>query len=94
MAHERCLKFEREIDEVGWRRFSLVRMARKTRIEFPGAVYQLLDRGDRREAIYRDETDRRRFLDTLGEVCRRTGWRVHAFPDEQSLPFAGRNAAA
>lgn len=54
-------------------------MARKTRIEFPGAVYHLLDRGDRREAIYRDETDRRRFLDTLGEVCRRTGWRVHAF---------------
>ena len=40
-------------------------MARKTRIEFAGAVYHLLDRGDRREAIYRDRTDRERFLATL-----------------------------
>ncbi len=54
-------------------------MARKARVQFPGAVYHLLDRGDRREAIFRDELDRRRFLSTLGETCGRTGWRVHAF---------------
>lgn len=54
-------------------------MARKARVEFEGAVYHVLDRGDRREAIFRDEADRRRFLETLGEVCQRTGWRVHAF---------------
>ena len=54
-------------------------MARKARVEFPGAVYHLLDRGDRREAIFRDDTDRERFLATLGEVCGRTGWRVHAW---------------
>ena len=54
-------------------------MPRKARVEFPGAVYHVLDRGDRREAIFRDEADRLRFLDTLGEVCARTGWRVHAF---------------
>ncbi|MEI7776643.1 MAG: transposase, partial [Verrucomicrobiota bacterium] len=54
-------------------------MARKARVEFAGGVYHGLDRGDRREAIFRDDVDRRRFVETLGEVCGRTGWRVHAF---------------
>ena len=54
-------------------------MARKARVEFAGAVYHELDRGERREPIFQDDTDRRRFLETLAEVCRRTGWRVHAY---------------
>lgn len=54
-------------------------MPRKARVEFPGAVYHLLDRGDRQEAIFRDDADREQFLATLGEACERTGWRVHAF---------------
>ena len=53
-------------------------MARKLRVEYPGAIYHLLNRGDRREAIFRDDTDRGRFLETLGEVCAKTGWQVHA----------------
>ena len=48
-------------------------------MEFAGAVYHLLDRGDRREPIFRDERDREIFLHTLGQVCGRTGWRVHAW---------------
>ncbi len=54
-------------------------MARKGRVEFPGAVYHVLDRGDRREAIFDDDQDREAFLRTLSEVCRRTGWQVHAY---------------
>jgi putative transposase len=54
-------------------------MPRKARIEFPGALYHVLDRGDRREAIFADEEDRLAFLRTLEEVCRRTGWWVHAY---------------
>ena len=54
-------------------------MARKARVEYGGALYHVLDRGDRREAIFRDGQDRERFLTTLGEACARTGWRVHAF---------------
>ena len=54
-------------------------MARKARVEFEGAAYHLLDRGDRREAIFRDDADRVMFLTTLGQACERTGWRVHAF---------------
>jgi REP element-mobilizing transposase RayT len=54
-------------------------MPRKARLEFDGAVYHLLDRGDRREAIFRDDRDREMFLTTVGRVCERTGWRVHAW---------------
>lgn len=54
-------------------------MARKARVEFAGALYHALDRGDRQEAIFRDAVDQTRFLATLGEACARTGWRVHAF---------------
>ncbi len=54
-------------------------MPRKARVEFPGAVYHLLDRGDRQEAIFHDDRDRESFLATLGQTCARTGWRVHAF---------------
>jgi len=54
-------------------------MARKLRVEYPGAVYHVMNRGDRREPIYKDDLDRQSFLDTLEEVCTKTGWQVHAF---------------
>lgn len=57
---------------------SLGRMARRVRVEYSGAVYHLLNRGNRCETIFRDEEDRQRFIATLGEVCGKTGWQVHA----------------
>jgi REP element-mobilizing transposase RayT len=39
----------------------------------------VMDRGDQRKAIFRDDEDRERFLTTLGEACERTGWRLHAY---------------
>ena len=54
-------------------------MARMPRVEFDGALYHLLCRGDRREAIFLDDKDREMFLATLGEICQRNGWRVHAY---------------
>ena len=53
-------------------------MARKLRVQYPGAIYHVLNRGDRREAIFRDDRDRQRFLETLGEASTKTGWQVHA----------------
>jgi DNA-3-methyladenine glycosylase I len=53
-------------------------MARKLRVEYPGAVYHVINRGDRREAIFRDDEDRQRFIGALGEACAKTGWQVHA----------------
>ena len=54
-------------------------MARKLRVEYPGAIYHVLNRGDRREAIFRDDADRQRFVETLGEAGGRSGWQVHAY---------------
>ena len=54
-------------------------MARKLRIEYPGALYHVMNRGDRREPIFKDDFDHRRFLATLGETCTKTGWQVHAY---------------
>ena len=53
-------------------------MPRKLRIEYEGAIYHLMNRGDRREPIFRDDADRQRFLETLGEASAKTGWQVHA----------------
>lgn len=54
-------------------------MPRKLRVEYPGAIYHVMNRGDRREPIFEDDQDRRRFLETLGQTCEKTGWQVHAF---------------
>jgi putative transposase len=54
-------------------------MARKLRLEYAGAIYHVMNRGDRREAIFRDDVDRKRFSETLGEACARSGWQVHAY---------------
>jgi hypothetical protein len=44
-------------------------MARKIRVQCPGAIYPLMNRGDRKEAIFRDDSDRSLFLETLGQAC-------------------------
>jgi REP element-mobilizing transposase RayT len=54
-------------------------MARKLRVQFPGAIYHVLSRGNRREDIFRDDLDRESFLQTLADACAKTGWQVHAF---------------
>jgi putative transposase len=54
-------------------------MPRKLRIQYPGAIYHIMNRGDRREAIFEDDHDRRRFMQTLGQACEKTGWQVHAY---------------
>jgi hypothetical protein len=48
--------------------------ARKLSVEDPGALYHVMNPGDRGEPIFRDEEDRRRFLSTLGEACGKTDW--------------------
>ena len=54
-------------------------MTRRLRLEYPGAIYHVMNRGDRREPIFHDEADRQRFVETLGEACAKTGWQVHAY---------------
>ncbi len=54
-------------------------MPRALRIEYPGAIYHVMNRGDRREPIFRDDADRKRFLATLCEACIKTDWQIHAY---------------
>ena len=54
-------------------------MARKPRLEYAGAIYHVMSRGDHSEAVFRTDDDRMSFLATLGEVCARTGWHIHAY---------------
>ena len=48
-------------------------MARQLRLEYPGAVYHVVNRGDRREEIFRNDPGRERFLSSLTEGCSKTG---------------------
>ena len=54
-------------------------MARAVRVEFAGAFYHVMARGDRREPIVRDDADRATLVRTLAEASERSGFRVHAF---------------
>ena len=54
-------------------------MPRKIWVEFPGAIYHVMSRGDRREDIFLNDVDRQDFLKTLAEACQKAGWQVHAY---------------
>lgn len=53
-------------------------MARKLRVQYPGAIYHVMNRGDHLE-VFRDGKDPDLFLATLGEGCAKTDWQIHAF---------------
>jgi len=54
-------------------------MARPLRIVFAGALYHITSRGNARGDIYRDDEDRRVFLDLLDRSCERHAWVCHAY---------------
>ena len=73
-------------------------MPRQWRIEYPGAIYHVMNRGDRREPIFEDDADRKRFVTTLGEVPKsgrgfRPGNHIGYSPEGTALK-CGVNASA
>ena len=54
-------------------------MPRRVRVEFAGAIYHVMARGNERREIFRDDHDRSRFLETLAEMVEQFGLRVHAY---------------
>jgi len=54
-------------------------MARPWRIEFAGALYHILSRGNQRQDIFLDDADRQLFLDTLGEMASRYDIDIYAY---------------
>ena len=54
-------------------------MPRQLRIEYPGAIYHVLSRGDRKDPIFLDDGDGHDFIKTLAEACQKTGFEIHAY---------------
>jgi REP element-mobilizing transposase RayT len=54
-------------------------MARPIRIQYPGAVYHVRVRDSHGQEVFQDDQDRQRFLETVGEACEKTGFRIHAY---------------
>ena len=54
-------------------------MARPLRIEYEGAHYHVTTRGNERKAIFRDDLDRRKFIELIGGAVEQFDIRVHAY---------------
>ncbi len=54
-------------------------MARQWRIEFEGAYYHVLSRGNERKDICSDNDDRISFLETLGKMADKFDIEVYAY---------------
>ena len=75
-------------------------------MQYPGAIYHVMNRGDQREAVFRDDEDRQKLLATPGEACRKTEWPAAApflpgraicnlenLPGEHTLPSPLKDAS-
>src|SRR5665647_3496602 len=54
-------------------------MARKLRLEFPGAIYHVINRGNYRGFVFRTLGARRAFEACLFQACERSEWQLRAF---------------
>ncbi len=54
-------------------------MARKLRIQYPGAMYHIINRGNYRKDLFESVGAAEAFLRVLGEAVPRFGWKLHAY---------------
>jgi putative transposase len=54
-------------------------MPRRLRIEYEGAIYHVMARGNARQKIVRDDTDRQRLIDGLEQAVIRYGWELPSY---------------
>jgi putative transposase len=54
-------------------------MARKLRLEFPGAIYHVINRGNYRSWVFRTEGAKQAFEACLADAATRSSWVVHAY---------------
>ena len=54
-------------------------MARRLRIQFPGAIYHVINRGNYRRDLFADVGAAKSFEDALGDAAVRFEWTVHAY---------------
>ena len=54
-------------------------MARKLRLEYEGAMYHVINRGNYRAAVFGEEGAREAFMGCLFEACEKADWVLHAY---------------
>lgn len=54
-------------------------MPRPLRVQFPGAIYHLMNRGVRGELLYTDDQEHAHFLWLLQEACHRYKWLLRTY---------------
>ena len=54
-------------------------MARKLRLQYAGAIYHVINRGNYRADVFASDGSKEAFLKCLGEACEKTGWKVHGY---------------
>jgi REP element-mobilizing transposase RayT len=54
-------------------------MARRSRVEYPGAIYHVINRGNYRSFIFETAGARKSFLECLDLCCEAQGWLLHAW---------------
>ena len=54
-------------------------MPRRPRVEYEGAAYHVMSRGNDGQKVFLDRLDYEVFLGKMREVCGRTGWRIHSY---------------
>jgi hypothetical protein len=59
-------------------------MPRSVRVEYDGAIYHVMSRGDHGEKIFVNDRDRVCFLETVGEACQRSVAVVYSYVSKGS----------
>ena len=54
-------------------------MARPLRIEYPGALYHVMNRGNSEQDLFRTTRDRERFLECLDTSVERFSLKIHVY---------------
>ena len=54
-------------------------MARQLRLEYPGAIYHVINRGNYRAYVFTSAGAKQAFEECLFAACARSGWLLHAF---------------
>ena len=80
LAKRRILVSQQIRDFSGGPPFAIDRcMSRRRRIQFPGGVYHVMTRGNRKGPIYENEDDRLHFLKTIATATERYRIRIYEF---------------
>ncbi len=54
-------------------------MSRKPRLQFQGAIYHIISRGNYRKELFKVYRSGEQFEKAIFETCERCGWMLHAY---------------